>query len=506
VIFDLLAGVYVLLAGVILVRRMREILQAVTFPFWLTWKAGKATIDAAMWGRKRLKAMQREKPYGDRKLADRKALTKAGNLEPGGFVVGKVDGRLVFARYEYGCLMFGRPGSGKSLTMAATLNQAGGEHFVVYDPPGALCRRFEADLAAKGYRVIKIALDRPGDGLLYDVCAGLEHAGPDGLDGDLNLLAGLVTASLHDGGPSSEHFAVTSRIFVKGLLGYLYRHEPEKATMYGLARLLLLASESERKRAFDAIRGTGDDSALMAVNMWEEAAASKSGESSGFRSSLTKALEIWTWPRFRKLTEWEGEVDRRFSWDEVFDAAEPQAVFLTGGVLEKENVDSFVRVFFGQGAASLARRFKATGERLARGAKFMIDEGAVLGRCEPIMKAVEEMRKVGVTAFIGYQSMSQVRDIWGKRAGVLLDSCDLVLAGGSKDSEFMDKFCKLAGLTTVTTQSRGGNGTSESEHSKQLMTVGDLFRLNDDEVATMLGSKPAIIKKAFDLHDGGVRF
>jgi type IV secretory pathway TraG/TraD family ATPase VirD4 len=44
----------------------------------------------------------------------------------------------------------------------------------------------------------------------------------------------------------------------------------------------------------------------------------------------------------------------------------------------------------------------------------MIDEGIVLGRCEPVLTAVEEMRKAGVTVFIGYQSFTQMADILGK--------------------------------------------------------------------------------------------
>lgn len=55
--------------------KMREAIQIALMPFWLTWKVLEAAWDATMWGRKKLKAWQREKPYGDRKLADRKALS-----------------------------------------------------------------------------------------------------------------------------------------------------------------------------------------------------------------------------------------------------------------------------------------------------------------------------------------------------------------------------------------------------------------------------------------------
>jgi hypothetical protein len=84
--------------------------------------------------------------------------------------------------------------------------------------------------------------------------------------------------------------------------------------------------------------------------------ATSGGEARAYRSNLTRVLEQWTWRRYRALTDWQGDVDGRFSWDEIWERAEPQAVFLTGDVLQRVNIDAFVRVFFGQGVAPRVKR------------------------------------------------------------------------------------------------------------------------------------------------------
>ncbi len=473
---------------------MRDNMWVAAFPFVCAFKLAAWLWRCAAWLHSRYKSWQRELPFGDARWATLRDLRKSGNLTGTGFVVGRLKGRIVRTRSEYSCLMFGRPGSGKSLTLGATLNGAGGETLVVYDPPGALLERFQDQLAKKGYEIDKIDLDRPLDGVAYDVCAILDGAKPYELEARLKQLADLATSDLHDGGKNSEHFADTARILVQGVLGWLHANERPRANLYEAASILLSASAAKRSAIFRQIAASGSDLAMMAVNMWEAAEAAKGGEASGFRSSVTRALEPWITRTYRDLTTSNAE-RQTFKWERVFDSATPRAVFVTGGVLRASEVKSFVRVFFGQAAGLVASRF-ASGE-LTRPTRLMIDEGVVLGRCEPVLRAVEEMRKAGVTVFIGYQSLSQLRDIWGQKAPILLDCCDIVLSGGSKSPKDYLDFSQLIGSRTVTTKSKGAQGTSEGETGRHLWAIEDSFRLDATSSLGLLGNQAVLLAKPY---------
>lgn len=481
---------------------MREAAWIAAFPFVCGFKVASWLWFAARWSWKRFKGWGRKPPFGDARWATTKDLNKAGNLTGTGFVVGRLDRKLVRTRSEYSCLMFGRPGSGKSLTMGATIHAARGETLVVYDPPGALLERFRGSLAAKGYTVQKIDLNAPLDGVPYDVCAPLDAAKPYDFEARLKQLADLATADLHDGGKNSEHFADTARILVQGVLGWLHQNERAKSSLYDVATILLSASAAKRAAIFRQISQSGSDAALMAVNMWEAAEAAKGGEASGFRSCVTRALEPWVTRAYRDLTVGEGR--EAFSWNTVFDSPAPQAVFLTGGVLRASEVKAFVRVFFGQAASTLASRF-AEGQ-IIRPTKLMIDEGVVLGRCEPVLRAVEEMRKVEVTVFIGYQSLAQLRQIWEQRAGTLLDCCDVILSGGSKTPNDYQDFSQLIGSRTVKTISKGSNGVSESETGRHLWAIEDSFKLDETQSLALLGSNAVLLKKPYSVFARGISY
>lgn len=475
---------------------MREAAWIAAFPFICGFKLAASLWQVVAWLVERHKAWKRAPPFGNARWATVRELRKTGNLTGSGFVVGRLNGRVVRTRSEYSCLMFGRPGAGKSLTMGATLHGAICETLVVYDPPGTLLERFQESLREKGYEVDKIDLDRPLDGVAYDVCAILDVAEPYELESRLKQLADLATADLHDNGKNSEHFADTARILVQGMLGWLHANDRPKANLYEVAAILLSSSANKRGTIFRQIAQSGADLALMAVNMWEAAEAAKGGEASGFRSSVTRALEPWITRTYRDLTIAE-EGRQSFQWAHIFDSASPRAVFLTGGVLRAGEVKPFVRIFFGQAASLLASRFR-NGE-FTRPTRLMIDEGVVLGRCEPVLRAVEEMRKANVTVFIGYQSLSQLRDIWGRRAQTLLDCCDVIVSGGSKSPKDYLDFSQLIGSRTVKTNSKGAQGASEAEVGRHLWAIEDGFKLEGASSLTLLGNHAVVLSKPYKI-------
>ena len=94
-----------------------------------------------------------------------------------------------------------------------------------------------------------------------------------------------------------------------------------------------------------------------------------------------------------------------------------------------------------------------------------------LGRCNPLLKVVNEMRKVGMNLWMGVQSPSQVEDIYGEKGyKIFMDNCDLWLSGAGKDEQTYERISRLLGDTTITTLSTDERGISESESSKKMRT------------------------------------
>jgi type IV secretory pathway TraG/TraD family ATPase VirD4 len=465
-------------------RKVHNIIKVSAFPFWATLKVGKGVWAGAKWVKRKVESFRRKPAYGDSRFAKAKELHTAG----GGFVLGRLDKRTVYTAPEHGCIFFGRAGSGKSSILAASLREAKGEHFVVSDPPSDLYNRFCGELEAKGYRVIRIDLDRPG--MAYDVCAVLESSGTLSFDRDLNALAGLVTGDIGSE-RENKHFVDMARVFVKGILGWLFHNQRHKAHPAGVAELLLSASEEEQEAVFAHIMRSGDRSAAMAVRAWTSASGPETGS---FRSTLTRALEPWTWENVRQLTEWDGDVDNRLVWQEVFLSAGPCAVFLTGGMEQGRDVTSVTRTFFGQCAGVLGRLYGSTG-RLPRPVRLMVDEGAGVGRCEPIMEAVVKLRKVGVTVFLCYQSHGQLEVIWGKHGAItLMDNTDLLIAGGSKDFHHYEAISKLAGRRTLKTLQKHAGGESVSEAGGYLITPDEIYGLASYSYLALTGNRAAVLQ------------
>ncbi|MEQ1711751.1 MAG: type IV secretory system conjugative DNA transfer family protein [Hyphomicrobium sp.] len=466
-------------------------------PIWIVmsfpFHAARAGWQAGRWLAKQWKLRTRSPTFGSGRLATSRDLP-AGE----GYPIGRLGRRLVRTHHESCVLMFGARGAGKSLTMGATLQHADVNNLIVQDPPRQLWNRFREPLEAKGYRVVKIDLDDPASGLGYNPVAYLADSTPLSWDRDVRDIANLIVADIDTAGKSGSHFRDMGAVFIKGILGWLYQYDQSNATPYGVASLLLLKSDDQREQAFKSMLATGDDSLRLAVNAWRSVGTSEGGS---FKSTLTNALDAWTWRAFRALTD-RADV---LKWEDELTGPSPCAIFLCGGVLGADTTKHLVRMFFGQAAGSLARLYGKAGP-LPRRTQILIDEGSVVGRCTPLVQVVAELRKAGVTTFLCYQSPSQLMQFMGKADGAtIFSNSDLVIAGGLKSPQDYDLIAKLAGQRTVNPMTKGRD-VSWSEAARPVIGADELFRLGPDKVAAVLGTETAILDRAYRIKGGEVRY
>lgn len=465
----------------------RSVLDVIALPFRMVgW-----CWTGARWTWKRLKLWRRAPTFGNARLATFR------NLSGGeGFPVGMLNRRLVRTHAESCVLMFGARGAGKSLTMGATLHNADGANLIVQDPPKQLFERFAAPLAAKGYRVLKVDLDDPASGLGYNPSVFLDDSTAMSWDRDVRDIANLIVADVDIAGKSGSHFRDMGAVFVKGILGWLYQHDRANATPYGVAQLLLIKSDEQRDQAFKTMLASGDDSLRMAINAWQSVGMSEGGS---FKTTLTNALDVWTWRSYRALTD-RADV---LNWEQELTGTEPVAIFLCGGVLGTETSKHLVRMFFGQAAGTLARLYGRFGP-LPRRTQILIDEGSVVGRCMPLVQVVAELRKAGVTTFLCYQSPSQLYQCMGKAdGGTLFSNSDLVITGGLKAPQDYELISKLIGTRTVNPITKGRDVTT-SESPRPILAPNELFKLDGTKLAAVLGNKVAVLERVYRIKAGRI--
>lgn len=132
---------------------------------------------------------------------------------------------------------------------------------------------------------------------------------------------------------------------------------------------------------------------------------------------------------------------------------------------------------------------------------FMLDEVAHLGRLKPLEEAVTLLRGYGVRLWFIFQSINQVQEVYGEKAGVILDNIGTLQFFAVNSLETAELISRRIGtgtiqLTTPTTsesythQSGAGAGTSSqspSRSSSRGLNTTSLARkvLNPEEILTL---------------------
>jgi len=477
---------------------MFQAIQSVLFPFWVAWRVCCDVWNVVHWVRSSVKAWRRKPAYGEADWATDKELKKAGLAGPEGYCIGRRGKRLIFSHRESCVLTQGARGVGKSLTMGATINRASRETLVVFDPPGGLYDRFGDELRTKGYQVRLVDFDRPLDGEGYDPFAMFEKSGVYRLPRDMRLLADLVVGE-RPKGDAGEHFADMSATLIAGAASYLWSSNKATACLRDVAYQVSVGGPNVRMRFFSGMRmATSDPAAAIAVNAFEEAGDREKGS---FATTLGRKLWPWVTPAYVDVCR------KGWSWDDVFTSDQPQAVFLVGGIANMEAIAPLVRVFFGQAAGTLGRLYADTRKALDRPVKLLVDEAASIGNCRPMMDVITEMRKAGVTCFLAYQDLGQVREAFGREASTtIINNCDLLINGGVKVPGEYDWLGKILGQRTIKPMNKGKGGESFGEAPRFLAPADALYGLPPGEHVCLLKNLAVRCEKPFQIRNGVVEF
>ncbi|WP_223306351.1 type IV secretory system conjugative DNA transfer family protein [Mameliella alba] len=184
------------------------------------------------------------------------------------------------------------------------------------------------------------------------------------------------------------------------------------------------------------------------------------------------------------------------------------SVFL---VLPPNRMDAYsrwLRLLVSQALQDIARDAEtATGapegrsERLKAPALFLLDEFAALGRLEAVERAMGLMAGYGLQLWPILQDMSQLKDLYGERAGTFIANAGVQQVFGVNDFETAKWLSQMIGQETAGFQTdsfKPGDGPSFSNNltGRDLLTPDEVMQLPPDrQLLRVQGQATAIAQK-----------
>lgn len=421
---------------------------------------------------------------GDSKIADYKALR--GLIGKNGLLLS----RNVQLSEETSCehvLICGPTGSGKSSTffIPNLLNIPQNSSIIVTDPKGELYRKTRAYNESIGRQCMVFSPLDPQNSIPYN---------PLELAKDITEVRELAQAIIINGAnsvalamgqtvnTSAEWTNMAVPLFVASLL-YCKNKGGEFCNIQSALELILSKTEEELQETFSE-----DPIVEMQYNIFKQASSSKKTLGS-IKITLASNLQLFTDPKICMVT-----IGKGFNPKILRD--KPTAIFIVCPEIKSSYVSPLMSVFYMQ---VLNKVMEYTGENLQVYA--MLDEFANVGVIPNFGRLASTCRSRKLSLAIGLQGIEQLEENYGQKAGenILNNLKTKIFYSGlaPTTARYASEIC---GYTTVDTKSCTKNNkeevsTSYSVQRRELLTVDEIRRLQQDKVLLVLHNRLPVIDK-----------
>lgn len=433
--------------------------------------------------------------HGDAEWATVKQLKAAGNLEPKGFYLCRLEGKRVFTHWERSALMMAAPGTGKSQTIIAGIHAlkdaANKPTLIISDSANEVYQATRDVLIGMGYEVGKIDLQQPEMGAKYDILSILR---PTHLDLDLEDLCDLLLPP--DKKDPHPHFRTFARMMIYDAIALNVKYEGNKKSIAEITMELI--DDDQRDGLIKRMKAYGTE--FSAVKLFENLG---SNEGPGMLSTSLNHVRVWSADRIRRVSlnglEEGKTVNRGWTWEEVLTHEKPAAIFIRTGLSGGSAGAQFTRVVMGNAVNTVMRMWDAVPRPLPRPLRIIADEAGDMGRCTAIVKAHNVLRKAHVTVMLCFLAKSALDSTYADDAETLWNGCDHLVFGGCKDTRTNKAYSELIGQATRLTQSTNADGESRgySEMGAPLIRPNQILQLGKGEAVAYLGSLPVKGQKAY---------
>lgn len=353
---------------------------------------------------------------------------------PTGYVLGRMGQkyvRILPSRDSFCALVCSSPGSGKSVTMMASLlgNYCSPHRSfltIATDPKGELSEKF-ADLP--DVRVISLT-DREKYG--YDPFYWYKASMSDeDMEPYLKTIAEALVSD--SGGERNQYFWANARKILIGLLAWLIRkgkNFPETMTAVSTHDVMALIGQAL------------DESDSKLVKKMLSSYSGKSGEDmESIQTEVTTSIDIFA---ASSVIDWAlAESPRMVT---PYDIAYDHSIFLS---IEQERIaeyGAFIRLFYSQIFQYLIadRENQFTSAQLP--VWVLLEEAPLYGSIPRLDEFLSTCRSKKISVYIVCQSISQLEGTYGKeRANTILDDCLVKVVLGVANTETAELFSKMTG-------------------------------------------------------------
>lgn len=149
---------------------------------------------------------------------------------------------------------------------------------------------------------------------------------------------------------------------------------------------------------------------------------------------------------------------------------------------------------------------KAEGQRLPVPVRFLLDEFANTCKIPQFVQIIAYARSFGIGICPILQSLEQLKKMFDKEWGTVIDNCfSMLYLGGVTHADTLEYLVKLVGKGTfdkkTTSQTKGRNSSNSTSYDKigrELLDMSEIRQLPNTDCLLFVGGKPAFWSKKYD--------
>lgn len=411
-------------------------------------------------------------------------------------------------------LILGGSGSGKTRGYVMPNILQAHSSYVITDPKGEILEKAGYFLSEiKGYKIRVLNLDEKAHSDYYNPFVYVHPARPGYEERVLELIETIIINT--EGGEKKAgpdpFWPMAERLFLQSIFFFtvdaFIPEERNMNTVLALIGMLQIGEEEDNMdsdldrfvRRFAAKFGENH----IGVQQYREFRSKASGKTA-------KSIVISAVARLAPFRT--PEVQRIFSDDSMhldLVGEEKTAVFVV--VPPTTTTFNFIAgclftQLFQELQYCAAQKHKHEGQRLPVPVRFILDEFANTCTVPNFVKILAYARSFGIGITPILQSLEQIKNMYEKEWGVIIDNCNSLLYLGSiTHGDTLDYVSKLLGKGTFdkrttgrTLGSRGSSSRNEDVVGRELMDSSEIRKLPKSDCLLVVGGRPPFYSKKYD--------
>ena len=442
--------------------------------------------------------------HGSARFANRKELKKlerAKGQEDAGLLIGRNPhtGRLLHYDGPAHLITLAPTRAGKGVGTVIPNLLAAERSVLVIDPKGENARI--AGEARRRFGTVHVLDPFEVSGHPFAAYNPLDRLTPDSIDLGEDA-ASLTEALVMDppGQVTEAHWNEEAKAILGGLIMFCVCHEDRDRRSLATVREYLTLPP-EKLRALLELMQDSDEAGGLIARAANRFLGKADREAASVLSNAQRHTHFLDSPRIAKCL-----ARSDFAFSDLRHRI--TSVFL---VLPPNRMDAYsrwLRLLVSQALQDIARdaerpqgASEGRSERLKAPTLFLLDEFAALGRLEAVERAMGLMAGYGLQLWPILQDMSQLKDLYGERAGTFIANAGVQQVFGVNDFETAKWLSQMIGQETAGFQTdsfKPGDGPSFSNNltGRDLLTPDEIMQLPQDrQLLRVQGQSTAVAQK-----------